>query len=140
MNQDNDRVEPLQIHLKVGDRTECGVPRGPSGIVWSGLVDDVTCVFCLRRIVEKDIRELEQKPREARRETMAATYAVPLPNGKQIVLSGDWPLTPPEFAAFVAVLQAMSPGLIDPPAAVDPLRESLARLGMYGRKTEGPVR
>lgn len=39
-------------------------------------------------------------------------YPIPIPGGREITIEGPFPLTVTEWAYFMAVLEAMEPGLV----------------------------
>ena len=48
--------------------------------------------------------------------TDLSAFTIPLPDGRRVVIEGDFPLAETEWEQFVTVLEAMKPGLIQGPA------------------------
>jgi hypothetical protein len=44
--------------------------------------------------------------------TAIRAFLIPLPGGKDIAVTGDFPLTAQEWSYLLAVLEAMKPGLV----------------------------
>ena len=41
-----------------------------------------------------------------------STFLIPLPHERDVLVAGDFPLTDQEWDQFMAVLEAMKPGLV----------------------------
>ena len=74
------------------------------------------------------------------------TFLIPLAGGKDIAVTGDFPVTVPEWVQFIGVLNAMNPGLAaNGPASADrvdevTLPEGLLRIELDSIDVDGPGR